>query len=560
MGTTINTNPLQTLREVNLRNRVVQDFRPLYESLEWMLSELHWQTYGLSSFVSNEVPYTVNNSGAHSSHAAATVLENCCESVPGGEIAVLELGAGSGLFARSFLDEFRRLCHDRQAPYFERLTYYVSDASQRTVDQWLASGQFREFDQRVVTGVCEALQPGIVRTTTGKTIRLADVRVVFANYLLDSLPASIVRMGASGPEELYIRSQIRADNVQLQQHVRLTPEEIRELVESDDPSARVRLIRLAHLFDFDSEFRPALPPPPFMDEALAFGYNLDRVILNHGAIRCLEGSYDLLAPGGFVCFCDYGVVRHEQAATHAVTQRFGPSTAIGVNFPLVGHHFALKGCTVVAPEDDELLPVHPRLLLQRPSPETQRVFLEMFSGASYRALEEPLDKARQHIEAGRIDRAKEEYEYALSHFPRDWRVLGEVAEFVIRETSDYPAGEKLARAALGLNPWHSTWLLNILGDALFCLDRFAEAHQVYLRARALNPTDVRTNLNLAYTHLRFGEHQESLEAIAIALAHDRSGQYRERLLQKQQQVLQAAAEQWVGEMEWMNRRLTRLRG
>jgi tetratricopeptide (TPR) repeat protein len=552
--------PLQTLRDVRLRTLVVQDFRPLHESLEWKLSELHWQTFGLSSFVSGEVPYTINNSGVLSSNAALTLLANCEETAAGLPIEVLELGAGSGLFARSLLDEFRRLCEETQKPYFDRLTYYVSDASARTVEQWSASGQFREFERHVVTGVCDALRPGKIHVEGGETRSLTNVRAVFANYLLDSLPASIVRKGETGPEELYIRTQIRADNVQLQEHLRLNPEEIRGLVESDDPTARIRLIRLAHLFDFDTEFRAASPPPPFLDEALAFGYNLDRVLLNHGAVRSLEGCREILALGGFVLFNDYGVLKHEEAATHAVSQRFGPSTAIGLNFPLIGHHFGLKGCTVLAPEDDEVLPVHPRLLFQGALPKTQHTFLELFSGASHMAMEDPIKKARQHTAAGRVDRAKEAYEYALSRFPRDWQILGEVAEFVIRDTSDFAAGEQLARAALSINPWHSTWLLNILGDALFCLDRFAEAHQAYLKALALDPGDVRTNLNLAYTYLRLGEYQEALQAIAVALARDRAGQHRDRLLMKQQEILQAASAQWESEKEWTVRRQARLQG
>jgi tetratricopeptide (TPR) repeat protein len=102
--------------------------------------------------------------------------------------------------------------------------------------------------------------------------------------------------------------------------------------------------------------------------------------------------------------------------------------------------------------------------------------------------------------------------------------------------------------------------LNILGDALFCLDRFAEAHQAYLKALALDPGDVRTNLNLAFTYLRFGEYQDALQAIAVALARDRAGQHRDRLLMKQQEILQAASAQWESEKEWTVRRQARLQG
>jgi len=558
MSTTFD--PVETLRAVNLRATIIHDFQPLSESLEWKLSDLHWQTNGLSSFVSNEVPYAVNNSGALSMNAAATLLANCEEAAPEGEIRVLELGAGSGLFARSFLDEFRRLCEARQKPYFDQLTYYVSDASPRTVDQWTASRQFRQFEGRVVMAICNAMHPQELQPVEGPPVRLSNVRAIFANYLLDSLPTSIVRKGESGPEELFIRTQLTNDSDRLQQSAGVTTDEIRALVASDDPAAKRRLIRLAHVFDFDSEFRLATPGPPFIDEALAFGYHLDRVLLNHGALQCLETCREMLAADGFICFNDYGALKQEDVSLQAMPQRFGPSIAIGLNFPLIEHHFNLKGWRVLAPEEDEILPVHPRLMFHGSLPRTQRVFGEAFRGAAYQAVEDRIGSARRHTEAGRLDRARDDYEAALARFPRDWRILGEVAEFVVRETADFAAGERLARAALEINPWHSTWLLNILGDALFCLDRYTEAHEIYLRAHAMDPLDVRSNLNLAYTYLHFSQFQEALESVAAGLAHDRMGQYRERLLQKQQQILQTCVARWASEQEWMARRVMRLKG
>src|SRR5689334_16866622 len=74
---------------------------PWYESLEWQLGQLAWQEQGLNPFLEEFVPYHVNNSGRTSQRAAAVLFENLCESEPpAGPIWVLEIGAGSGLFAR----------------------------------------------------------------------------------------------------------------------------------------------------------------------------------------------------------------------------------------------------------------------------------------------------------------------------------------------------------------------------------------------------------------------------------------------------------------------------
>jgi tetratricopeptide (TPR) repeat protein len=117
-------------------------------------------------------------------------------------------------------------------------------------------------------------------------------------------------------------------------------------------------------------------------------------------------------------------------------------------------------------------------------------------------------------------------EAALAMQPRDWRLLGEIAEFLIRQVADYESALKLGRVALERNPWSSVWLWNVLGDALFSLDRYGEAHEAYLRAQAIDGADARTHLNLAYTHAQAGSHAEALDAIARGLASDRAGALR----------------------------------
>jgi len=63
----------------------------------------------------------------------------------------------------------------------------------------------------------------------------------------------------------------------------------------------------------------------------------------------------------------------------------------------------------------------------------------------------------------------------------------------------------------------------------------------YLREPAINPGDVRGCLNLAFVHTRQKNYRPALAVIADALALDKTGQYRERLLQKRGEVLQLVA-------------------
>jgi tetratricopeptide (TPR) repeat protein len=168
-------------------------------------------------------------------------------------------------------------------------------------------------------------------------------------------------------------------------------------------------------------------------------------------------------------------------------------------------------------------------------------------------------EARAHVVAGRMDGALADYKAALVRAPRDWRIVGEVAEFVGLQLNQYASGLELARAAVALNPWYSAWLWNVLGDCCFCLGRIDDAHEAYLQAERISPIDPRTNLNLAYTYLQFGDCDFALAAIAVGLANDARGQFRDRLLAKQQQILAALSVRWLSDEEHLRKRAERLK-
>jgi tetratricopeptide (TPR) repeat protein len=95
----------------------------------------------------------------------------------------------------------------------------------------------------------------------------------------------------------------------------------------------------------------------------------------------------------------------------------------------------------------------------------------------------------------------------------------------------------MAKVALALNPSCSAELWNALGDALFEWGRTGEARSAYEKALAVNAADVRARYNLAWVHAREREYPQALARIAEALALDKTGEYRERLMQKQQEVV-----------------------
>jgi tetratricopeptide (TPR) repeat protein len=468
---------------------------------------------------------------------------------------VLEIGAGTGLFARYFLDAFRGLCQQEGRDFYGRLLYFASDRSRRTVDQWAERELFADHAGRVVTGTCDATRPDEFRGAEGEPVALPPLRAVFANYVLDVLPSAVVRTGPAGPEVMCVRTHLTTHLALLPQYTRLTIDEVRRLAASDDPADRARLLPIVSLLELETAFRPAGDrPPPYLTEALAFGAGLERVVLNYGAIDCLEACLRRLGPDGFVLLNDYGPVERDQIAGHAAVQRFGGSTALGLNFPFLEHHFSGGGRALLKPDEQEAPQIHARLLCRADLPRTREAFARLCGSAAYAYLKGPHEEARKHAAAGRHDDALECFRTALSRCPRDWYLVGQAAQFVALQLRDLNSGLELIQAAVALNPWYSAWLWNVLGDCLFYLQRYDDAHEAYLQARRIDPDDVLTNFNLSYSHYQRGEFDEALAAVARGLARDAQGVYRARLLDKQQQVLATVSARWMGEQERLAKR------
>src|SRR5260370_18633170 len=147
-------------------------------------------------------------------------------------------------------------------------------------------------------------------------------------------------------------------------------------------------------------------------------------------------------------------------------------------------------------------------------------------------------KARGWLKVGRFEMAADSYRKALQEQPGNWVLLNEVAMFLTFSMRDPKAGMDMAKVALGLNPTCSAALWNTLGDALYQVgNRHAETRSAYQRALEVNASDVRARYNLVWVHFREKNFPAALAMFAEALALDKTGQYRDRLLQQLNEIL-----------------------
>jgi tetratricopeptide (TPR) repeat protein len=546
------------LRTAEPPGRLLQDFSSIAKSLEWRMARSYWSSAGLFPFVDNEVPFLINNDGRLSSRAAGVFFAHCAEAalLPP-RFAVLELGSGTGLFARFFLDALQQRCDQSARDFYSRLTYIVTDRSRRTVEQWGERNVFSRHQSQVVAAVFDPTTMRAPVTLEGVAVDV-PVRATFCNYVLDVLPSTIIRKAENGAEEMRVRTYLASEPSLLAQYTDRSYEQIQDAIAADQESDLASLSEIMPLLEFETRFqRLEADEVPYLAEALDWGEGVERILVNYGAYDALKMLFDGMDAEGFVLINDYGPVKREEVPQQSVSQRFGPTLAFGINFPLLESHWSSHGGIILTPDGDEGRGLHARLLARTGLQQTAAVFLDVFSAPSQSHMETTVEQARAHVSAGRWNDALETYREALTRNPPCWHLIGEAAEFVSLQLRSFDAGLEMIRAAVELNPCYSAWLWNVLGDTLYCLERYQDAHEAYVQAARIDPDDARTNLNLAYTHLHFHRHREALDAVAMGLLHDRYGLYRTRLLEKQQGVLSTLSARRESDLDRAMRRVLR---
>ena len=558
--------------------KVVQEFTPLADSLEWDLSARYFSRRGSLVFLTSHlpVPYAVNNHGTPSRRAAEVLVTALASGGldPSGEIVVLELGIGLGLVARYFLDAFRDLCAERGADFYDRLTYVAADYSERMLLDAVRRGTFQNHPGRYALRVIDALNPqtAIRRDPLLRALGDPPLSAVFLNYLLDCLPATVLRADheptGSRPtrgapdgallHRLCVRTCL-ARGVNLSEHTEHTPADLAKLVTSTDPAHREELVDLFGVFISEYDYRPVdleeLPYPALARDAVRG--KSGPVVHSHGAITSLEQLLGLLRPRGGILINDYGSVEATDIGDHFEHQRYGGSSFVGVNFDLLKRYFTSQPqpsdgahappVTWAEPEKDSPR-IYSRLLGHDLHSDVAATFRRCFDGTAAAELERPAEAAKALAGQGRFEAAATAYRVALERVPWDWLVVLEAANFLTFGLKDARAGAELAHAGLELNPCCSPELWNAYGDALYSLGQIERARAAYERALTVNADDVQARYNLAWVFLHCKEHGEALRVIAEGLARDWRGAYRDRLLQKQAEVLADLARRAQQEM------------
>lgn len=520
----------------DLNPRVLQDFRPLHESLEWVLLRAYYERVGAGAFIRGEVPFGVTSSGQLSEDAAAILLASL-ESMPraGGPIRCLELGPGSGLFAKLLLDALRRRCGEQRRDYYDRIMLVLADSSRAMLDAIAASGLLAEHAGRYE----------LVHSDPARPAQAAPhehgLHAVFLNYVLDSMPASVLRCTEDGIEQLCIRTCVARD-IALAEYTTLSLAQLRELAEAPEETSKQQLADIYPALVIDVRYEPVttaeLPEEDAVETILPAPPG-ETIIHGHGAIASLGAFADRLSPGGFVLVNDFAS-GGERAATpeRSPYPVYGGALAIGLNFAQIESAAAgWLGVSHYAPAADDRLVS--RLIGRELDAAATACFAERFDAARLDARRTPRERASKLIDDRRPNAARAAFAQALALAPNDWTLHEEAASFLAYTAKDREAARALATHGLELNPI-ATGLWNVLGDCELHARRPDEALRCYERAIGLNPREVRGRYNAAYALTARRDHAGALRMLADAMALD-DGSYRERLLGEQARILDRLA-------------------
>ncbi len=518
----------------------LEDPQPVSQSLEWRLAERYWHHHGATPFSDGSVPYIVNNSGWAPRAAAEMVLT--AGRVVEGPLVVVEIGAGSGLFAKQALDHIQEVSTQQELNIYDRLTWICTDGSALAVDKWRNREQFSCHKDHIVCQVLQAEDFNSLDTPQGTLIG------VMINYALDSLPLEVVNTNG---ERLHLQSHICIEQSNLEQWLGLSFTEIQDCIQSSNPESLDALLPMLDFLEVTASFKSGVVP--YADAALSAAQT-DISMVNIGAIELLQAIHEPLCDGGFILINDYGPTTPEAFSNQHFIHRFGGTATGGINFLHLDGLFANLGSTVFIPNGDDHRTIHTRMYVRGQSEHFDTPFSKQYSDPRYVQSDRIGLWIRSYIGSGQYSEALELFERHLKWCPTDWFQLAQAAQLLMQQFGQVAEASELASEAVRLNPWSSTLVWNIYGSALFSNEDYDGATDAWNTAIEIHPEDPSTWLNFSYLYVLRDQKELALQAIAKGLAYDRNGQLRSALLHKQAEIIDAGLQFEVAKLDRSGRR------
>jgi len=503
---------------------VLHDWVPLTDTLDWRLGKLAYQARGTQVFVNNEVPNLLHQGGLIPYRAAEVLLANFAEAQEQGtladEIVVVEPGMGLGLFALQVLDRLKARCIQRGVDWYDRLTWYATDATPAVLRDVQRSGVFDRHAGRVVFGQASAMQPAKVRTMAGEALDLTGrIQAVFHSYVFCMLPMNLLQVDGEAVSALLARTVLRRPSL-LAEYTPLSLEAIQAIVGRGDPTEHTALVDLYPLLDLELALSPVEPAGHARPRQIAAAIRAEApsegpvwVLDSSGAQSALSATLDALRPDGFLLYRDYGPTTATAANEQLVYQHYGPTIAVQVN------HFALEHllpapAAVTAPPGELPGKVSSRLVSRSALSQTRAAFRTAYDFTDVLALRSAAGTARSAPDAALVA----SWQAALKIERDNWLLLTEAADAIFTRLGDPGQAYPLLKHSLDLNPWIQATAWDLLAEMFLSANELGQAAAALEKSRSINPEHARLYAALSRLHQARGESEAAVTAAAQAVA------------------------------------------
>lgn len=513
--------PAALLRDSAATGTPVEDWGPVWRSARFRLARSGWLANGLDPFLSADVPYAATSGG----QLSADAVELAMAAHPGTKgLRVLELGSGTGVFARSFLTVLRHRAPDLWA----NTTYSVTDVSAEILAAQVASGVLAGHEAQVRQAVLD-LDPETGGTWPGG----GPFDLIVATYILDVLPFDLL---VTCDDRIW-RQEARGV---LEGPEAARAPDLRRALDAGDPAALASLADLGPRLAIQLRHReldPAELPARDLLPGPTFGRTLPHLHC-FGAMAAIDRALAHLAPGGLMFIADYGRTTPQTEADRPGFEGYGTSIAAGLNFAALDRVLAARpGLRLHASPPDEAT-LHRRVLQRLPGPDIAATAETLFSPLAAEMVLVPLGAARAAAGAGRVEAARDLFAEALTAAPWNWALRREAGFFLLLSARDPQAARAMAQAALELNPVDpESWRL--MAEAELAAGDVPAARAASDRAVALAPRLARPRHTAARVALAQGDPVAALRAVAEGLAGHGDGDLRQGFLEVQSQAIAA---------------------
>lgn len=502
----------------------IEDFTAYHASAWWRLHDAWFEARGLAAWHRGELPYrATTNMGLALQHARFLVghveaLLAAGRAAPGDPVVLLEVGAGSGVFAANLLRALAEGCGPEGRLLVGRVQLVVTDVCAKTIQEACASQPLVGWVQsgHVRPGVLDIRYPAKLTTPDGAPL---DVRVdlVIANGVASISRTAYLRYHKRRWQELQV-----ALDAELPEGLQGEAALEAWLAEPTTPN-RLRDVQMR--VEWKAARLEGLSDSYFHADVVRWLFDgNDKACFPYcyGFFDFIEGARRYLKMGALFILNDQGPT--DPAAVErtepALPKVYGNSGSHPVHVRAFdGFAKAIGGACLRSPA--EVRSNHTVVLSLDPRfrEGTEAAFKASFVDVSWgEDVNDFASAARLSASQRAWRRAAHLYRrcVAIAPFDPEWQFRYGEALLEAGMTREARSVFETASAMKGIEPWDVPFQL---GRLAVVEQRWAEAVALYTRSLALDESPV-THTNLAYASTRVGDLEGAKAHYAKALALD----------------------------------------